>query len=388
MNSGDLVAARPRVLLVDAYPQAFSGSQRTMFDLATSMTIHEPVVLQVAAGEVGDRFQAAGVHTIVVPYPPRLTLYGGRHKRQSAFGKVLAALALVGYNLRVARAVRRSGAQVVYCSNTRSVLSAGLGARVAGARVVWYVQQLERSLGLADRVAGRLSDRVVTISSNIDRVFPKRLARRLKPKIRTVPLGIDTAAWSRLEPVRRDSTPVIAVVGSVTELKGVHLLLDAFALVRASQSARLVIVGGAMNQGDHAFADMLRLRAAEAGVADDIEWMGWRDDVGDILARSDILASASFREGLPRSMMEAMVMGVAVVATDVGAVSDLVIDGSTGLLVPPGDVRALAAALERLVVDSQLRRQLSLAGQRHVLASFDRDRWVDGFEVLFAEVVA
>ena len=96
--------------------------------------------------------------------------------------------------------------------------------------------------------------------------------------------------------------------------------------------------------------------------------------------------SASRREGLPRSIMEAMAAGAAVVATDVGAVADLVRDGETGLLVPVDDPAALASALERLVADADERRRLAAAARRLVEQSFDRRRWLAEFEALLREV--
>jgi glycosyltransferase involved in cell wall biosynthesis len=97
---------------------------------------------------------------------------------------------------------------------------------------------------------------------------------------------------------------------------------------------------------------------------------GPRRDVPDLLARSDVFALASRSEGGPISILEAMAAGLPVVASDVGGVRELVADGATGLLVPAGDPDALAAALQRLRADPELRRRLGAAGRERVAERF------------------
>ena len=379
--SGD---ERVRVLLVDTYPGAFLGAQQTMFELAAAPGL-DAVVLLVADGPVADRFRAARVPVEICPYPPRLAAYGGGHLRQGVVGKALSGWSLVIHNLRVRRVVRRSGAEVVYCSNTRSVLSAGLGARLARRPVVWYVQQLERSFGAADRMAAALSTRIATISPSADRRFPPGRGRRVRRRVRSVPLGIEVGPVP-IRPAKPSSTVMIAVIGAVTELKGVDRVVDAFVAVRARLDARLLVIGAPVDERDAHYLQRMQQQVAVAGVDGSVEWLGWRDDVRELLSGVDVVVSASRREGLPRSIMEAMAAGAAVVATDVGAVGDLVRDGETGLLVPVDDPVALTSAVERLAADGDERRHLAAAARRLVEQSFDRRRWLTEFEALLREV--
>ena len=102
-----------------------------------------------------------------------------------------------------------------------------------------------------------------------------------------------------------------------------------------------------------------------------MELAGSRGDVPDLLARADVFVLASRSEGAPISILEAMAAGLPVVASDVGGVGELVVDGATGLLVPAGDPAALAAALERLLADPELRRRLGAAGRERARERFD-----------------
>ncbi len=151
----------------------------------------------------------------------------------------------------------------------------------------------------------------------------------------------------------------ILYLGRLSEAKGVPQLGDALHRMRDIPGWRATLAG----DGDIAAA---RKKAAEMGIADRIALPGWVDGerVAELIATADILVLPSFIENLPLSIIEGMASGLAVVATPVGAVEDIVHDGKTGLLVQPGDVDGLADALARLVGDRELRQRLGAAAQK------------------------
>jgi glycosyltransferase involved in cell wall biosynthesis len=145
----------------------------------------------------------------------------------------------------------------------------------------------------------------------------------------------------------------ILFLGRIGDLKGVPQLGDALSRMQAMPGWRATIAGDGS-------VEAARRRAVELGLADRVTIPGWvdSDGVADLIAHADILVLPSFVENLPMSVIEGMGSGLAVVATPVGAVEDIITDGETGLLVPPGDVDALTAALTRLVEDGALRARL------------------------------
>jgi glycosyltransferase involved in cell wall biosynthesis len=149
----------------------------------------------------------------------------------------------------------------------------------------------------------------------------------------------------------------ILFLGRIGDRKGVPQLGEALFRMKGVPGWRATIAG----DGN---VDAARAKAAEYGLTDRVDLPGWvgPDCVAEHIASADILVLPSFAENLPVSIIEAMAAGVAVIATPVGAVEDIVMDGETGLLVPPGDVEALTAALTRLVADPALRRRLGAAG--------------------------
>jgi len=183
-----------------------------------------------------------------------------------------------------------------------------------------------------------------------------------------VRVGIDVGAFS-VAARSTGSRPVILCVGALSRRKGHAVLLDAFAAVRArGVDAALVLVGDGAERG------RLEAQAARLGIAADVTFagaVGHDRIVGEHYARADVFCLASFMEGLPTVLMEAMAAGVPVVATNAMGTAELVRDDSTGLLVAPARADELAAALERLLGDAELRARLAEAGRAVVEAEHD-----------------
>lgn len=157
-------------------------------------------------------------------------------------------------------------------------------------------------------------------------------------------------------------TPRILFLGQLVERKGLHVLIEAF--VRMVVDAELWIVGGEWERGDYP----ARLRAAMAslGIAGRVTLRNHTDDVAPLLQKADIFVLPSLSEARPRSILEAMLAELPVVASDVGGIPTIVEHETTGLLVPPDNASALADALDRLAASEATRLQFGRAGRRYV----------------------
>jgi glycosyltransferase involved in cell wall biosynthesis len=168
-----------------------------------------------------------------------------------------------------------------------------------------------------------------------------------------------------------DEACVIMVVGRLVAEKGYRELFEAMRTV----DAVLWVVGERLAT-DHA----QHMSASIEAVHDDDAWsarirlLGYRTDVDTLLRAADVFALPSHREGMPRSIIEAMMTALPVVATDIRGSREEVVDGETGLLVPVRDSRALAAALDRLVRDPGLRRRMGAAARARSLALYDESK--------------
>lgn len=199
------------------------------------------------------------------------------------------------------------------------------------------------------------------------------------PKISVAPLGVDPGLYAP-RPHRESPRPFeIVCVARLAPVKAQHILVAAVArLVAAGRDVRLRLVGGGP------LGESLEREVAARGLGAHVRFEGWltQEQVRGVLDTADAFALASFAEGVPVVLMEAMAREIPCVATFVNGVPELIRDGVDGLLVAPSDAEALADALARLMDDSELRRRLGAAGRRRVEARYDLARNVE----LLAEV--
>ncbi len=158
--------------------------------------------------------------------------------------------------------------------------------------------------------------------------------------------------------------PVACIIGRLVREKGYFELIDAFSsVVREMPEARLIVVGGALESDhDDAEREILR-RVSERALDGVIKFLSFRDDIEEILCASDVFVLPSLREGMPRSILEAMAMGLPVVATNIRGSREEVEDGLSGILVEVGDVGGLAAAIQSLLRDTEKRTRMGRRGR-------------------------
>jgi glycosyltransferase involved in cell wall biosynthesis len=200
--------------------------------------------------------------------------------------------------------------------------------------------------------------------------------------------GVDTTRFHPGEPtpaIRRQLTDdggvLIGIVGRVDPMKGVHLLVDAMARVPDELDARLVVIGDVgVSSGEYAREIAAR---AERLLGPRARFVGRRHDIPEVLRNLDLLVNASPAEPFGRSALEAQASGLAVIGTRQGGIPEFVDHGETGLLVPPGDVAALATAITELAGDPQRRADLGQAARASAVARFDVNERYD----LVADVV-
>jgi glycosyltransferase involved in cell wall biosynthesis len=194
----------------------------------------------------------------------------------------------------------------------------------------------------------------------------------------------DTLAPEKPLPARCAGVTRVLFLGQLVERKGLHVLIEAFA--RVGGSAELLLVGGDWDAPG--YPAQLRALARDAGIAPRIHFENHRQDVGAILGTADIFVLPSLSEARPRSIIEAMSMGIPVIGSRVGGIPSLVVDEETGLLTPPGDVGALAAALDRLVQSAPLRQRLGDAGRRRTEAECRPDRTARQYVAVYRRLAA
>ncbi len=166
--------------------------------------------------------------------------------------------------------------------------------------------------------------------------------------------------------------PVVGCVGRIVKEKGYREFLEAAILVtQKGIDATWMVVGDSLPSDRDQFGPALRQQVQKAGLADRFVFTGMTDQVPAYLALMDVFVLPSYREGFPRSILEAMAVGLPVVATNIRGCREAVVEGGTGFIVPPRDGKALAIAIERLLLSPPLREQMGRQAQRLVAERYD-----------------
>jgi glycosyltransferase involved in cell wall biosynthesis len=303
----------------------------------------------------------------------RLTVRGGRgHLRGVAtFAAALARLAGLAMRRRVGLvhlnvAVRGSVYRKFLLSRVARTFGVPYIVHLHSGRFSDYWDQAKPPEARLIRTFLRDSAGIIVLGDAYRSMFESRMPEVLD-KVHVLPNG--TRARATGAATRSSGTPArITFLGRLSPLKGTPQLIEALGRMKGHPDWSATLAG----DGDLAPS---RARIAELGIADRVDLPGWlgSDDVDRLLAETDIVILPSFTEGLPMTIIEAFGAGIAVVATRVNAVGDVVQHERNGLLVEAGDVDGIAQALTRLVDDPELRQRLGETGRNDHREKYDQD---------------
>jgi len=298
------------------------------------------------------------------------------------------------------RLLRRVRPEVVHTHTSKAGAVGRLAAWLAGIPVVihtphghvfygYYGSVTSAIIRLLERHLAKITDRIVTLT---DRGAQEHVQYKIASpqKFVTIHGGNSLAQFRSLRvnaPVKRKELglppegPIIGTVGWLVPIKGHTWLVRAVPRVLAEfPQACVVLIGDGPLLGE------LKHLAAELGISPHVMFLGTRHDIPECLAALDLFVLPSLNEGMGRALIEAMAVGCPVVATRVGGIPDIVADGTTGLLVPPRDDRALAEAILTLLRDRSRRAAYGESARRHVDDRFEVASMVRNIERLYDKV--
>jgi colanic acid/amylovoran biosynthesis glycosyltransferase len=406
------------------------------FNVAYVMTHYPRVALTFIAGEVDEVERRGGrVFPIVMNEPAAadLTTPEALERQRRSFylkasplGVAMAALAVsAAHPLKMAKlawtAIRSARSDLALIARRLAHLGYGAAAArkcrdrnashlhahfgLAPATIAWFACEILNFRGDAgatwsltihgfqdfvDEAAARLDLKAAAASFVIcvSDFTKSQLCRVTDPRywdrFHVVRCGIDVAAFPLRPPRPMLPVPRVAIVGRLSPEKGHGILLDAVAKL-AKQDVRVEVD----IIGDGPSSESIRRQAAALGIADRVIHSGelLPAEVSRRLAEADIFCMASFSEGLPISLMEAMAAGVPVVTTWISGIPELAVDEVTALTVPPGNSDALAAAIRRLVADPALCERLVPAARAAVERMHSREANAGQLTGLFRKVI-
>lgn len=372
-------------ILFVSHSSTWGGAEKCLYLLLDALprTEFEPIVLLPEEGALKDAIEALEIETYVGPVlpwtHPGIDLWRGANFREGV--------------AEICKLIENQQIDIVF-SNTSVVAGGAFAARMSGIPHVWHVLEMLSSdpylhppLPYHDfyLLLDGLSDRIIAASASVQTEIEKFVLPSSLEVIHTVAESTDEAHIERSKDVvfgLPEETFVVCFVGDLSERKGAEdLVRSAPAVLTQNPNARFMIVGR-----DAENAAAIRERIAQEGLNDSIHLLGFRNDVKNIMAASDVFVLPTLSDPLPLVIQEAMSVGTPVVATLSGGCSDMVVDGETGYLVPVRDPKALANAIVRLMNSPESRAQMGEKGRLRFATQFRRQEYIDEITSVFKTV--
>jgi glycosyltransferase involved in cell wall biosynthesis len=331
-------------------------------DLAQSFAL----TISIPDGPLRAQFSSLGE---LVAGPPPLPIWT-RSPRLWARRSVLALM----HAVRLAALIRRRNIRIVVVNSATS-LAPVLAGRLAGARVIVHGRELASSRRTQALFAlqARLADRIVAVSDSAARAF----SPHARARVTTIHDGVEHLGEGPARHAAFERPVRVCVVGAIDPGKGQDVALDALRRLRErGRDIQLTMVGRVASAP---FYDDLRRRVNVDRLVDQVRFAGTTEDVFAALELADICLVPSRIDAFPATVLEGLVSGTPLVASNVGGIPEVVEDGVHGLLVPPGDADALAGAIDSLIEDPEAARAMAERGRSHVIDHFDLKLTLAGY---------
>lgn len=383
---------RKRVLMVHQGAELY-GSDRVFAEVVHLVgDLADPVVILDSDGPLREELLGHGACVQILP------LGVLRRGNLTPDGALRTAAQVARATLHLTQLIRRSRVDLVYTS-TISVMPGALAALLTRRPHVWHVHEIVcrpkwLARGLAAAV-GSMSDVAVCISDAVaaNLVAWSPLAA---PKVMVVHNGVRppdlreapvVAARKAVGKAANQFT--IAMVGRISSWKGQEYLLDALSAVDAAVLARMqVLIVGDCFRGNESVVRRLKIKAAELDLDNVVRFLGFRSDVTELVAASDVVVVPStLPEPFGLVAVEGMLLGKPVVGTNLGGLREIVVDGVTGFLVPAGEPEVFAHRLERLAGDPALARRMGREGEARARTEFAHERFACDIRRVFTEAL-
>jgi glycosyltransferase involved in cell wall biosynthesis len=361
-----------RILQVSS-ARAFGGGERHLADLARGL--HERGHEVLAALREGSPLRER------LSFLPEQNVY---------FVRLRNALDIATAR-KLARIARERKVDIIHAHVARDYAPAAFAARFAPATRLVLTRHVLFPLSRAHHLTLSNVSRVIAVSEPVARALRSQNIFD-EEKIRVIENGVDLARFERAraeaEPDTHGRPFRVGIIGELSVLKGQEEFVRAAALIRDDFGGRVeFLIAGEDNSRGGEYRTRIERLVNELNLGNDVRLLGRVEDVPSLVFKLDVLVSASYSESFGMSMAEALVCGVAVVATATGGARSIIEDGVNGLLVPRGDVRALAAAVTSLLADEERRLMLGAHARHSARERFSLERMVEATERVYEETL-
>ena len=383
---GQVGSGAKRIAFIDHTTKMGGGQVYLLRQLSKlDRTNFHPIVVCPTDGPLADLVRQEGIDMHILPINPGLI----ELKKEDVFGDpvsmVLNPFRFAGAVVRLAAWFRKMKINLVHLNSMKAGFYGGVAGRLAGLPVVWDFKDIISedffptfNRGLVVKIGNTFVSRLVANSQAIRNAYVAQGGRAEKVDVIINGIELDqfhpsfSGGSVRSELGLTGDTPVVSIFSRLDRWKGHTYFLQAAACVASEFPNAHFLVVGALTFDDPAYAEDLHALTRELDLEDRVTYLGFRQDIADLMAASDIIVHASILpEPLGLTPMEAQAAGKPVVAVGAGGVLETVVDGETGLLVPARDAGAMADALLDLLRRPDRQRRMGEAGRARAETLFD-----------------
>lgn len=340
----------------------------------------EPFVIVPGHDEIMSLFQKSGTYVITNPFPPL--------KGNSLY-------AFLGSLFHFVKKLRMLKPDIIHANGSRVCLYSVLVGRLLGIPVLWHVRETIKDLFFYDRLLFMLSAAIVCVSESVKSKRFGSFPNQWKNKMHVVYNGVDTNIFRMDTTVREkirkelginENEIVFGAVANYIPLKGQDFFLAGMAELGKSDPSlafKVLLIGRPL---DPAFYDQLHGIVSETVLQNRVIFLEHTDRIAEIYSALDVFVLLSRREGFSRSLLEAMSMGLPVLATQLHEIQEAVDDGRNGLLVKHDDLQGLSQAALKLARDKDLREEMRVFNRKKVEIEFSLAAHARSMETVYSTI--
>lgn len=388
-----------RLLFITHGPMLY-GAQRSLLSLLEGIDRNAvtPFLLSPREGPLTQEARKIGIQVIISDIE-HWVAFGDAAKHNYLKRLLRVMSGLKGRARAIARTIEQHGIDIVY-TNTVTVIEGAIAARMTRRPHIWHLREHVAGnmdlkalfpANLVSRIVGMLSAQVIVNSQALAKAYA---CNSLGEKITVVHNGIDLKSFQPIQGARdslrqelglgRD-TKIIATIGSITPRKGHRVFIDAASRLRNySDDIAFLVVGN----GEEKYLKELVAKVKKAGLEDAFRFVGWRNDIDRILSAIDLLLVTAEQEAFGRTLIEAMAVRIPVVATRSGGPEEIIVDSTTGFLVPVNDSQEMAKLAARILSDVALASRLGEASYLRVQEVFSITAYIKKIEAIIINLTS
>ena len=370
------------LLFFETYTDVVHGNSKNIFLLGKGMKSRNQKVTYLLSnqGKLSNFLQKEDLAVKILKYPKNLRSFGRKIFKQNPI-KVISSL--IGYNYRIYKYLKEIKPDIIHCTSTRSIISCGFASRIYGAKLVWVIQ-MEHSNTFLDFLATFLSNRIIFIARSLIDKKPYLMKKYMKSKSEVISIGIDLDENSQKKfyPNIRENGLNVLCIASLVPDKGIHLLVDSIKeLIDKNYNITCTFVGQEVSEY-HLYIKELKKEIDESKLTGKIIFHGWTSDVKPVLMQSDIFVLPSVSEGLSRAILEAMFVGIPIIAYDTGALSEI-IDDDVGKLLKKNKSHSISRALEFYLNNIDLIKIHGLEARKRVENQYTLSQYLQNMDQFY-----